>query len=207
MTRHNPAYKTPGYVAVPTPIPDEDTNGGVVRPAPVVNGTASRTPTTLRLTASALPKSKKVEPADEEEEEEEEAGEDEDMDAEGEDDLPDFTGKTFQEAQEQIMEELINYEDQGLDIFQPFVVLPPRTLTDYYQLIKNPVSLKGVQKKVKGAVGRNPATGATVLNSWDAFEEEFSYIWRNAQEYNEDGSDIFNLSNELKVNFPMWNIE
>lgn len=26
-----------------------------------------------------------------------------------------------------------------------------------------------------------------------------SYIWRNAQEYNEDGSEIFELAAELKV--------
>ena len=39
----------------------------------------------------------------------------------------------------------------------------------------------------------------TELKTWDAFENEMSYIWRNAREYNEDGSEISNLSYELEV--------
>jgi hypothetical protein len=74
-------------------------------------------------------------------------------------------------------------------------------LNDYYQLIKYPVSLNSVKKKVKGAVGRSAATGNTVFQSWDSLEEEVSHIWRNAQEYNEDGSEIFNLADELKVSY------
>jgi hypothetical protein len=47
--------------------------------------------------------------------------------------------------------------------------------------------------------GRNAPTGITLLKSWDALEEEMSHIWENAQTYNEDGSDIFNLADDLKV--------
>jgi hypothetical protein len=36
------------------------------------------------------------------------------------------------------------------------------------------------------------------FRTWDAFAEEVSYIWRNARDYNEDGSDMFNLSVELE---------
>jgi hypothetical protein len=61
------------------------------------------------------------------------------------------------------------------------------------------MSLQGVQKKVRGVVGRNPPTGITDLKTWDAFENETSLIWLNAREYNEDGSDIFNLSLEFEV--------
>jgi hypothetical protein len=52
---------------------------------------------------------------------------------------------------------------------------------------------------VRGVHGRNAATGITLLKSWDSLEEEMSYIWKNAQTYNEDGSDIFNLAEDLKV--------
>lgn len=38
----------------------------------------------------------------------------------------------------------------------------------------------------------------TDFKTWDAFEDEVSYIWRNARDYNEDGSDIFNLSIEFE---------
>lgn len=86
-----------------------------------------------------------------------------------------------------------------LQIFQPFVQLPSRALKDYYALIKEPVSLSAVQKRVRGVVGRNPPTGHTELKSWDAFEQMTSMIWKNAREYNEDGSDLYNLSIELEV--------
>jgi Bromodomain len=59
--------------------------------------------------------------------------------------------------------------------------------------------LKGVQKRVRGIHGRNPPTGITDFHSWDSFEQEMSFIWRNAREYNEDGSEIFELAGELEV--------
>ncbi len=63
------------------------------------------------------------------------------------------------------------------------------------------MSLKGVQKKVRGVHGRNQPTWVTDLKSWDAFETEVSYIWHNAREYNEDGSEIFNLAGDLEVSY------
>ena len=91
---------------------------------------------------------------------------------------------------------------QGLQIFLPFQNLPSRSLKDYYQLIKDPMSLAAIQKKVRGVVGREAPTGHTLFKSWDAFEEAFSLIWKNARIYNEDGSDIYNLSLELEVCIP-----
>ena len=88
---------------------------------------------------------------------------------------------------------------QGLQIFVPFQNLPSRSLKDYYQLIKDPMSLAAIQKKVRGVVGRDPPTGHTLFKTWDAFESSFSLIWKNARIYNEDGSDIYNLSLELEV--------
>lgn len=61
------------------------------------------------------------------------------------------------------------------------------------------MSLAAIQKKVRGVVGREAPTGHTLFKSWDAFEEAFSLIWKNARIYNEDGSDIYNLSLELEV--------
>ncbi len=56
-----------------------------------------------------------------------------------------------------------------------------------------------MQKRVRGVRGRASATGVTELRSWDAFEHEMSLIWTNAREYNEDGSDMYNLAGELEV--------
>lgn len=86
-----------------------------------------------------------------------------------------------------------------MNIFQPFVNLPTRALKDYYQLIKDPMSLSAIKKKVQGVVGRDAPTGHTLFKSWDSFEQAFSLVWTNARIYNEDGSELYNLSLELEV--------
>ena len=85
-----------------------------------------------------------------------------------------------------------------------FLNLPSRTLQDYYRMIKHPVSLKSLAKTVQGIRGRDPAPipPATLWKSWDAFENEVSFIWNNAREYNEDGSAIVELAEELRVRDP-----
>ena len=94
---------------------------------------------------------------------------------------------------------MLSTHDRDQLIFAPFIHLPSRTLTDYYRIIKRPVSLKSAQKLVRGIKGRDPPTGATFLKSWQAFEDEVSYIWKNARTYNEDGSAISELAGELEV--------
>lgn len=42
-------------------------------------------------------------------------------------------------------------------------------------------------------------TRVTPYKTWAAFEEEASYLWKNAWHYNEDGSEIFVLATKLKV--------
>ncbi|KAF2187628.1 Bromodomain-containing protein [Zopfia rhizophila CBS 207.26] len=199
MVKHNPAYRDGNYIAVATPIPGEEPNGPgrpiprAVAPAPKPVATPDNadrprraaavpqpiTPAPSKLRQSAAPSQLE------------------------EDENPNFDGKSFQQAQDQIIRELIEFADpgSGLQIFQPFVNLPSRSLKDYYQLIKHPVSLSAVQKKVRGVVGRNPPTGITDLKSWSAFEDEVRMIWRNAREYNEDSSEIYNLSIEFEEIF------
>jgi hypothetical protein len=197
MVKHNPAYRDGSYVATATPIPGED-NSTPSKPPPRTPATprTAHTPATLdtvdrprraaAIAASATPAPSKLRQSA--------------SVAPGEDDGgPDFAGKTFQQAQEQIVREIIDFEDQGLQIFLPFLNLPSRSLKDYYQVIKDPMSLAAIQKKVRGVVGREAPTGNTLLKSWDAFEQTFSLIWTNARIYNEDGSDIYTLSQELEV--------
>lgn len=45
-------------------------------------------------------------------------------------------------------------------------------------------------------------SGVSDFKSWEAFEEQTSLIWRNAREYNEEGSDITLLAGELEVSLP-----
>lgn len=88
---------------------------------------------------------------------------------------------------------------RGLEIFTPFAQLPSRKLEDYYKVIKLPVSLKGVRKRINGEHGKKEYTGVTDFKTWDAFEDMVSFIWRNAKDYNEDGSEMFELATQFEV--------
>lgn len=221
MKVHNPAYtQDPNYTSFPTPLPEPKitlTNSshrgepvkeepksrdGSVKPRPSTAPKASEPPSERK--SSVAPSS---------------ARDDGDGDDNGEEDENmDFTGKSFQEAQNMIISEAIRYTDEeyvqlaharwkpanvfrGLEIFTPFVNLPSRRLEDYYKTIRHPVSLKGVQKRLKGVHGRAPPTGVTDFKTWDAFQDEVSFIWRNAREFNQDGSDMYNLAGEFEVSF------
>ncbi|KAK0355165.1 hypothetical protein LTR59_006328 [Friedmanniomyces endolithicus] len=117
-------------------------------------------------------------------------------------------GLSFQDAQQRIVSYLLHYTDeQGLEIYSPFVNLPSRKLEDYYQVIRHPLSLKGLAKRCRGEHGRAPPSGVSDFKTWDAFEEEVSFIWRNAQEYNDDASDMYTLANEFKDHFKSLLVE
>jgi hypothetical protein len=68
------------------------------------------------------------------------------------------------------------------------------------------MSLAAVKKKVQGVVGREQPTGLTLFKSWDQLESAMTLIWKNARDYNEDGSDIYNVSIELEVNTRRYNV-
>ena len=77
---------------------------------------------------------------------------------------------------------------------------------EYYRVIRKPVSLKSVQKAVRGIQGREKPTDVTFLKSWAAFEEATSHIWENARIFNEDGSDISELAGRLEVVFMPYSL-
>ncbi|KAM0477871.1 hypothetical protein ACHAPX_005637 [Trichoderma viride] len=114
-----------------------------------------------------------------------------------------YKGLTFQQAQEKIVEELVRHQEPDYDepYFEPFINLPPRALRDYYKVITDPLSLKKLQKSVKGVHGRNDATGVSDFKTWSAFEEKSKLLWTNAYFYNEEGSDIYVLAQELEKMF------
>lgn len=200
MTRWNPAYKTPGYVATPVPIPstlsqtDEPASDGEAdadgEPDPDVESQsmAKRKPGRPPKNPQAPQRSSETPALSEFQY----AG-------------VSFEGLSFQQAQEKIIEDMIRKKEFEVDEFahfEPFLVLPSRSdYRDYYKVIKNPVSLKTFQKRVKGVQGKNAATGISDFKSWAAFEEEFSIVWKNAYHYNEDGSSIFILAKELEKTF------
>ena len=134
-----------------------------------------------------------------------------------------YKGLSFQQAQEKIIEEMLRHEEpeyvSNMDMrkgrgaraqlltvhsydsayFEPFVNLPPRALKDYYKMIEDPLSLKKLQKQVKGIHGRHDATGVSEYKSWALFEEKAKLLWENAYYFNEEDSEIYALAQELEV--------
>lgn len=195
MSKNNPAYKDPNYVAVPTPLPGDDAVN-----TPQVAGTpkpdsreASDQPRKTTVTISL--KNRKASIAAASPGAIDDAAEDTPAPA------GDFAGKTFQQAQEQLISELIYRTVDDFQIFHPFVNLPPRSLTAYYQTIKKPVSLTALRKKTKGQHGREKPTGVSDFKTWDAMEDEVSWVWKNARTFNEDGSEISDLATQFEEYF------
>lgn len=105
MVKHNPAYRDGNYVAIATPIPGEEPHGpgrpiprvvppsrstvatpdSAERPRRAAAAAQSSTPVPARRRQSAAPKRSK--------------------------DTSDYTGLNFQQAQEQIVQEMIDYVD------------------------------------------------------------------------------------------------
>ncbi|KAI0178780.1 Bromodomain-containing protein [Hypoxylon sp. FL1284] len=114
-----------------------------------------------------------------------------------------YKGLTFQQAQEKVVEELLRKKDDSDEspYFEPFIYLPPRSLKDYYEIIAEPLSLKKLQKQVRGQRGRGGATYVSDFKNWAAFEDQASLIWKNAYHYNEDGSEISLMAQELEQFF------
>ena len=69
----------------------------------------------------------------------------------------------------------------------------------YYEVIQHPVSLRGIQKRARGIGWKNNPMKKTAFPTWQSFEEEMGYLWSNAREFNEDGSEISILAGKLEV--------
>jgi hypothetical protein len=93
FTKYNPAYRDPTYVAVATPIPGELSEGAAAKAPPTRTSNASVTSPTKASNSVQQDQAT----AEETQQNDEPAN---------------FKGKSFQQAQEQIMEELIHYVDE-----------------------------------------------------------------------------------------------
>ncbi|KAI6769582.1 hypothetical protein HG530_004211 [Fusarium avenaceum] len=110
------------------------------------------------------------------------------------------TNPAYHGAQEKIMEELIRREDPGYEgsYFEAFINLPPRSLKEYFKVISEPISIRKLQKMVKGMHARGETTGSSDFKSWAAFEEKAKLLWTNAYFFNEEGSEIYSVAQELE---------
>ncbi|KAG9507974.1 hypothetical protein J7337_001531 [Fusarium musae] len=226
MTKKNPAYHVRGYQAVPTPFPDDDEEdednedeemndndnededepeeekededeedeeeeeeapSSRRRTITLKRRTPGRTPVRRASTRSKETPRPAVQAAKPDHVYE---------------DVP-YKGLTFQQAQEKLIEELIRREDPGYDgpYFEAFINLPPRSLKEYFKVISDPMSIRKLQKAVKGFHGRGGSTGVSDFKSWAAFEEKAKLLWTNAYFYNEEGSEIYLVAQDLEKFF------
>jgi chromatin structure-remodeling complex subunit RSC4 len=96
--------------------------------------------------------------------------------------------------------QVLMLESDDIASFEVFFDKPDRKLyPDYYKVIKNVVSLKSIQSKVKRSAGDKDAPTISEFKSWGTFEHEMSFLWNNAWQFNEDGSEISTLATELQV--------
>lgn len=80
-------------------------------------------------------------------------------------------------------------------------------MKDYFKVISDPLSIKKLQKMVKGVHGRGDVSGNSDFKTWNAFEEKSKLLWTNAFFYNEEGSEIYAMAHELEVRIltsPGW---
>ena len=68
---------------------------------------------------------------------------------------------------------------------------PKRDYPDYYKIIERPTSISDV----KTMVGQNK------IVDWNALAQEVRLVWKNAKEYNEPGSDIYDITEQLEAWF------
>lgn len=75
-------------------------------------------------------------------------------------------------------------------LVEPFrVLVPKKDYVDYYVLIKEPIALKNIEKKIK----------KEEYSSLGDMTADIRLMCRNARQYNEDGSPIYNMAVKIEV--------
>jgi ATP-dependent helicase STH1/SNF2 len=81
-------------------------------------------------------------------------------------------------------------DEDGRDRSELFMELPDkREYRDYYAIIKRPISLEMIRKRING----------NHYTSLQGFKEDFRTIFQNARQYNEEGSLVVEDADALEV--------
>jgi ATP-dependent helicase STH1/SNF2 len=81
-------------------------------------------------------------------------------------------------------------DEDGRDRSEIFMELPDkREYRDYYAIIKRPISLEMIRKRIAG----------NFYTSLREFKDDFATVWENARTYNEEGSLVVEDANVLEV--------
>merc|ERR1712241_884769 len=101
--------------------------------------------------------------------------------------------KKLMKKMKKLIDAVMQYEDQdGRILSEPFYKLPSRKeLPDYYEIIRKPVDISKIQQRIDD----------DKYDDMDALEKDFMLMCKNTQQYNEDGSLIFEDSIVLQSVF------
>merc|ERR1712113_387690 len=101
--------------------------------------------------------------------------------------------RKFMKKMKKLLEVVMQYEDRdGRILSEPFYKLPSRKeLPDYYEIIRRPVDISKIQQRIDD----------DKYDDMDALEKDFMLMCKNTQQYNEDGSLIFEDSIVLQSVF------
>jgi len=101
--------------------------------------------------------------------------------------------RRFMKKMKKLLEVVMQYEDRdGRILSEPFYKLPSRKeLPDYYEIIRRPVDISKIQQRIDD----------DKYDDMDALEKDFMLMCKNTQQYNEDGSLIFEDSIVLQSVF------
>merc|ERR1712227_967701 len=101
--------------------------------------------------------------------------------------------RRFMKKMKKLLEVVMQYEDRdGRILSEPFFKPPSRKeLPDYYEIIRRPVDISKIQQRIDD----------DKYEDMDALEKDFMLMCKNTQQYNEDGSLIFEDSIVLQSVF------
>jgi SWI/SNF-related matrix-associated actin-dependent regulator of chromatin subfamily A protein 2/4 len=101
--------------------------------------------------------------------------------------------KALVKKMKKLIEVVNQYQDQdGRVLSEPFYQLPTRDeLPDYYEIIRRPVDIYKIEQRIEGEKYKD----------MDALEKDFMLLCKNTQQYNEDGSLIYEDSIVLQSVF------
>ncbi|CAI6333430.1 unnamed protein product [Periconia digitata] len=102
--------------------------------------------------------------------------------------LQDIVDKVFQALNQ--LEEVSSDESlPNRGIIDPFIELPPKSdYPDYYQLIKTPICIKQIERKIN----------TNKYQSLKQFRQDIAVLCNNCRTYNEDGSVLFGDANTIE---------
>lgn len=102
--------------------------------------------------------------------------------------------QSLKEMEQEIPPEGSDSEEEPMvrSIIEPFMKPPPRSqYPDYYMIIKNPIAVETIEKKIK----------RDDYQSLKEFRDDIHLLCQNARTYNEDGSILYQDANDIEVRF------